>query len=46
IIDPALPADVNTVTLSYTFFRNDVLTARLAGAASGAPASTVPRAAP
>jgi len=35
IIDPALPADVN-----------DVLTARLAGAASGAPASTVPRAAP
>ncbi|QDH68858.1 cytochrome c oxidase assembly protein [Marilutibacter alkalisoli] len=30
IIDPALPADVSTVTLSYTFFKNDVLTERLA----------------
>src|SRR5690606_33962357 len=28
IIDPALPAGVNTITLSYTFFRNDVLTER------------------
>lgn len=26
IIDPALPRDVNTVTLSYTFYRNDSLT--------------------
>lgn len=29
IVDPGLPEDVNTVTLSYTFFKNDELTARL-----------------
>ena len=34
IIDPNLPADVKTVTLSYTFFKNDVLTARAAAANS------------
>jgi cytochrome c oxidase assembly protein subunit 11 len=45
IIDPNLPADVETVTLSYTFFKNDVLTARLQqGATSKTPAS--PLAAP
>ena len=27
IVDPALPADVKTLTLSYAFFRNDTLTA-------------------
>ena len=43
IIDPALPRDVHTITLSYTFYKNDVLTDRLAAAA---PSSTVPHSAP
>lgn len=29
VIDPSLPADIKTVTLSYTFFKNDALTASL-----------------
>jgi cytochrome c oxidase assembly protein subunit 11 len=29
VIDPALPRDVSTVTLSYTFFANDLATARV-----------------
>ena len=33
IIDPALPADVHTVTLSYTFYNNEVATARVAATA-------------
>lgn len=37
IVDPNLPADVKTVTLSYTFFKNDALTAQLPGAGSSAP---------
>jgi cytochrome c oxidase assembly protein subunit 11 len=43
IVDPSLPADVHTITLSYSFFKNDVLTERLAAAA---PSSTVPHSAP
>ena len=48
IIDPALPADVKTVRLSYTFFKNDVLTDRLsaAGKAATGVAVDAPRAAP
>ena len=48
IIDPALPAGVKTVTLSYTFYKNDALTAALdanAGKASKGEAD-VARAAP
>ena len=46
IIDPDLPADVSTITLSYTFFKNDVLTARKATAAAPSGAgSSLPRSA-
>ncbi|HZH44514.1 MAG TPA: cytochrome c oxidase assembly protein [Lysobacter sp.] len=41
IVDPNLPADVQTLTLSYTFFKNDALTAQ-----ATAQAPTSPRAAP
>lgn len=43
IVDPALPAGVNTITLSYTFYKNDAQTAALnapkgqAGASRAAP---------
>ena len=46
IIDPSLPPDVNTVTLSYTFFKNDVLTSRLAAQGTAAPGRAGPAAAP
>lgn len=45
IVDPNLPPGVETLTLSYTFFKNDVLSARLQqGAVSKTPSS--PLAAP
>ncbi|MFL6593414.1 MAG: cytochrome c oxidase assembly protein [Luteimonas sp.] len=31
IVDPDLPADVGTITLSYTFYKNAALTAQLPG---------------
>ena len=46
IIDPSLPADVKTITLSYTFFKNDVLTEREQQSAAVGASSIVPFAAP
>ena len=46
IIDPSLPADVKTITLSYTFYKNDILTEREQSAAAAGASHTVPRAAP
>lgn len=38
IVDPDLPADVKTITLSYTFYKNDAMSAQLgAGNASNSP---------
>ena len=37
IVDPDLPKGINTLTLSYTFFRNDTLTAELRAAAGNVP---------
>ncbi|GHH55754.1 MAG: cytochrome c oxidase assembly protein [Gammaproteobacteria bacterium] len=42
IVDPNLPDDVKTITLSYAFYRNDALTSELQGGNAG----SVPKAAP
>ncbi|WP_282268143.1 cytochrome c oxidase assembly protein [Stenotrophomonas sp. PS02298] len=42
IVDPDLPADVNTITLSYTFYKNDALTERLTPASAAAAAHAAP----
>ncbi len=49
IVDPGLPADVHTITLSYTFYKNAALTAQLETSptpAAGAASPDTPFSAP
>ena len=48
IVDPKLPANIKLLMLSYTFFKNETLTAQLAqpGEASRSASADLPRAAP
>lgn len=40
VVDPKLPADIGTLTLSYTFYNNELATKKLAEQASANPASS------
>ena len=42
IVDPDLPPEIRTITLSYTFYKNDALSARLAPANVPAAAHAAP----
>ena len=42
IVNPSLPGDVGTITLSYTFYRNDEATAKLATTAVPGTARSAP----
>src|SRR5690606_6676755 len=42
IVDPDLPADVKTITLSYTFYKNDALTEQLVAASTATAAHAAP----
>ena len=42
IVDPDLPANIKTITLSYTFYKNDALSAQLATATPPATARSAP----
>lgn len=42
IVDPDLPPEIRTITLSYTFYRNDALSDRLAPAATSEGAHAAP----
>jgi len=42
IVDPDLPANIKTITLSYTFYKNDALSSQLATATPPATARSAP----
>ncbi|KAF1014271.1 MAG: Cytochrome c oxidase assembly protein CtaG [Stenotrophomonas maltophilia] len=42
IVDPDLPPEIRTITLSYTFYKNDALSARLAPAATSSAVHAAP----